>query len=262
MEVKGEAYQSHSVFTDLEQYIDFYEKLSFSVFSFITSGTKAIANIDSYAYLSMQGTLESIRTILLDGRINDAYALLRKYYDSAIINIYTNLYLDEHFSIENFIVEKIQNWLTGKARLPENKAMLKYIKNSRNVTPVTSILLSDGRYKGIRDRCNDHTHYNFYQHVLLNDTKISLPNRLQHLKVFRNDVRGLVILHLAFIFFLKDVYMTSSDYLDALECGMQPEADSQYWVAPFVQKFFDDIVTPYRPEVTTLIKNSSAMQLK
>ena len=38
--------------------------------------------------------------------------------------------------------------------------------------------------------------------------------------------------------------MMSSDYLDALECNMQPEADSQYWVAPFVQEIFDDIVTP------------------
>ena len=267
MEVKGEAYQSHSVFTDLERYIDFYESLSMSIFPFITMGTKAIANIDSYTYSSMQGTLESIRTILLDGRINDAYALLRKYYDSAEINIYTNLYLSEHFHIENiiakknFIVEEIQKWLTGKVKLPPNKAMRDYIMNSRRLKPVNSTLLSDDHYKGIRDRCNEHTHYNFYEHVLLNDNKISLPNRLQHLEVFRNDVRNLFILHLAFIFFLNEVYMMSSNYLDALECNMQPEAESQYWVAPFVQKAFDDIITPYRPEITTLIKNTSAMQL-
>ena len=264
MEVKGEAYQSHSVFTDLERYIDFYESLSMSIFPFITMGTKAIANIDSYTYSSTQGTLESIRTILLDGRINDAYALLRKYYDSVIINIYTNLYLSEHFSLENFenfIIEEIQKWLTEKVQLPRSRVMLDYIRNSRKVMPVTSILLSDGRYKGIRDRCNAHTHYNFYEHVLLNDNKISLPNRLQHLEVFRNDARDLFILHLAFIFFLNEVYMMSSNYLDALECNMQPEAESQYWVAPFVQKAFDDIVTPYRPKITTLIKNTSAMQL-
>lgn len=266
MEVESEAYQSHRIFTDLKLYIDFYESLSMSVFLFITMGTKAIANIDSYTYSSMQGTLESIRTLLLNGRINDAYALLRKYYDSVIINIYTNLYLDEHFSmdqlkVDNFIVEKIQNWLSEKVPLPRNKDMHEYIRHSRKVTPVTSALLSDGRYKSIRDRCNDHTHYNYYQLVLLNDNKISLPNRLQYLALCRNDIRDIVILHLAFIFYIKDVYMMSSDYLDALECNMQPEPDSQYWVAPFIQKFFDNIVTPYRPEVTNLIKNASDMQL-
>ncbi len=261
MKVKSEDYQSHSVFKELERYIDFYDMFSFSVFSFATSGTKAIVNIDSYAYSSMQGTLDSIRRILLEGRINDAYALLRKYYDSIIINIYTNLYLEEHFSIENFIVEKIQKWLNGKVKLPHNKDMSEYILQSQTLKPVTSILLSDDHYKHIRDRCNDHTHYNFYQYVLLNDNEISIPTRLQYLELFRKDVRDLVILHLGLIFYLKDVYMSSSDYLDALECGIQPEADSQYWVATFVQEIFDEIVTPYRPEVTTLIKNSSEMQL-
>ena len=43
--------------------------------------------------------------------MNDAYTLLRKYYDAAIINIYTNLYLEDNFSIENFVVDKIENWL-------------------------------------------------------------------------------------------------------------------------------------------------------
>src|SRR3546814_13983086 len=85
-----------------------------SVFSFATMGTKAIGNIYTYVYSSMQGTVVSMRTILLTGRINDAYALLRKYYDSTVINVYSNLYLKKNFSIENFIVEKINNWIQGK----------------------------------------------------------------------------------------------------------------------------------------------------
>jgi hypothetical protein len=76
-------YQSYPVFSELDRYIAFYELLAHSVFQFVSMGTKAICNIDSYVFSSIQGTLTSIRTILRDGRINDAYALLRKYYDSA-----------------------------------------------------------------------------------------------------------------------------------------------------------------------------------
>lgn len=55
--------------------------------------------------------------------------------------------------------------------------------------------------------------------------------------------------------------MVSSDYLDALEADMRPEEGSQYWVAPFVQKMFDDLITPARPELTALLKSNTSMQL-
>src|SRR3546814_13499530 len=94
-----------------------------SVFSFATMGTKAIGNIYTYVYSSMQGTVVAMRTILLTGRINVAYALLRKYYDSTVINVYSNLYLKKNFSIENFIFEKINNWPHGKEKLTEYRIM-------------------------------------------------------------------------------------------------------------------------------------------
>ena len=261
MQVNSEAYQSHSVFADLTRYIYFYKRLTMSIFLFPTMGTKSVANIDSYTYSSMHGTLESIQTILLSGRINDAYCLLRKYYDSAVIDIYTKLYLDEHFSIQNFIVEEIQRWLAGKVQLPQYGTMVEYIAKAQMANPITSILSSDNRYKAIRDRCNAHTHYKFYQHVLLNDNEVSLPSRMRWLDAFRADAQDLLVMHLGYVFFLKDHYMMSSDYTDALECGMQPESDSQYWVAPFVQEIFDEVITPRRAKITATIKCSSAMQL-
>jgi hypothetical protein len=55
--------------------------------------------------------------------------------------------------------------------------------------------------------------------------------------------------------------MMASAYMDALEFGMRPEKDSQYLVAPFVQEFFDAVITPCRPDVATTIKVHSAMRL-
>lgn len=261
MQVMDETYQGHRVFAELERYMEFYGQLSMSVFSFATMGTKAICNIDTYVYSSMQGTFESMRTILLAGRINDAYTLLRKYHDSVIINVYSNLYLLDNFNIENFIVEKINNWLQGKEKLPEYRVMSQYIRTSDALKPINSVFGIDDRYKRIRDRCNDHTHYNFYRHAMLNDNKVHIENRGWWLDRFSSDVRDLFILHLGYIFFLNGHYMMSSDHMDALECGMQPEEDSQYWVAPFIQEVFDELITPRRPDVTFAIKTSSAMQL-
>lgn len=257
----NEEYKKHHVFSVLEYCTHFYESLSWSVFGFCSTGTNAIYNIDSYVFSSIRGTLESMLVILRYGRINDAYALLRKYYDSAIINVYSNLYLEDHVSIENFIVDKIDNWLKGKDQLPEYRVMSNYIRKSEKVAAINNHLYTNDRYKTIRERCNDHTHYNFFYNVLLNDNEVYLEHRLKVLDAFSADVRDVFILHLAYLFFLKDHYMTSSDYVDALECGMTPVVDSQYWVSPFVQAVFDDIISKQRPDIAATIKQYSCMQL-
>ncbi|RPI79678.1 MAG: hypothetical protein EHM45_01990 [Desulfobacteraceae bacterium] len=261
MMVSDEEFQKHAVFADLERYGAFYESLAHSVFPFVSVGTRAICNIDSYVFSSIQGTLASIHAILQDGRINDAYALLRKYYDSAIINIYTGLYLKDHVSIENFIVTQIDKWLQGKDQLPEFRIMSQYIRGSQRAAPITGLLFSDDRYKRLRDRCNDHTHYNFYRNVLLNDKEIVLEGRRQALEEFSNDLRDVLILHLSYLFFANGHYMISSDHIDCLECGMTPEPDSQYWVAFFVQEMFDQTIKKSRPDIATMIKQHSLMHL-
>ncbi len=132
MDTFGKEYQEHTIFTDLVNYYEFYKGISFTVMGFITSGTKSFMNIDTYVFSSMQGTIDSIRTLLKSGRINDAYSLLRKYYDSTIINIYCSLYLQDNVSLDNFIVEKIDNWLNAKEQLPEYRIMSDYVKNPTN----------------------------------------------------------------------------------------------------------------------------------
>lgn len=261
MMVDDPRYLNHAVFGELDRLIAFYDQLAHSMFLWVSPGTSALCNIDSYVYSSIRGTLASICSILREGQINDAYAFLRKYYDSAIINVYSILYLDDHFSIDNFIVERIDNWLKGKSRLPEYKEMMKYIRSAPAVAPITAALSADDRYLRIRDRCNDHTHYNFYSHVLLNDGQIRLTGRGKALDQLAADVQDVFILHLAYLFYAKQNYMASSDYVDYLESGMTPEPDSQYWVAPFIQEAFDQTVAKHRPDVAATVKSQTSMHL-
>ncbi len=255
-------YLEHPVCEQLLKYAEFYRNLAFSVMGFSSMGTRALINIDTYVYSSMQGTLESIRDILEKGRINDAYALLRKYYDAAIINIYTNLYLEETFCVDNFVVEKIDNWMTGKEQLPDIRSMNNYIQKSGKVTNIYKLLHKDKRYAELRDRCNDHTHYNYYSNVLLNDSEIYLKNRVSILNRFSEDLEDIFIFHLSYLFYIKDHYMMASEYIDCLDCGLEPEPDSLYWVAPFIQEIFDSVIKKNRMDLVTEIKSKTAMMLE
>lgn len=261
MQVTDKAFREHRVFAELQRQSEFYGKLALSVLSFVTMGTKAACNIDTYVYSSMQGTGLSMKAILLAGHINDAYALLRKYHDSIIVNVYSNLYLLENFRIESYRVDKIDGWLQGKERLPEYRVMSQYIRRSDRLQPINDVFGADDRYRRIRDRCNGHTHYNFYRYIMLNDSEIRIAGRDLWLSQFLEDVRDLFVLNLGYIFFLNNHYMMAGDYIDALECNMQPEENSQYRVAPFIQEVFDEVVTPRRPDVTATIKANSSMLL-
>ena len=257
----GKDYLEHYVFKQLEEYTDFYKSLSFSVINWISKGTKALLNLDTYTFYSIQGTINSIKDILIKGRINDSYALLRKYYDSTIINIYSNLFLSDHFSIDNFIVEQIDNWISGKESIPEYRVILKYIKDSSKLKPINDLLNKDDRYKKIRDRCNDNMHYNFYYNLLLNDNEIYNPNRIKYLDIFSKDIESLFIQHFTYLFYLNDHYMMSSDYIDSLDFGLTPEENSQYWVAPFIQEIFDSVIKINRSDIADEIKKHSQMKL-
>jgi hypothetical protein len=262
MMVRDQEYQDHIVFAELDRLMEFYEALSDSVFPWVSQGIHGtIGNIDSYLFSSICGTLKSISVVLRNGQINDAYALLRKYYDSTVINIYSNLYLEEHFGLANFVVEQIDNWLKGKAQLPEYRIMSQYIRASESVKAVTKVFDTDNRYRRLRARCNDHTHYNFYANVLLNDSDIHLPWRGRALNAMSEDLQDIFVFHFACLFDAKEHYMMSSDHRDYLECGLNPEPGSEYWVAPFIQKAFDEVIAKHRPDIATTLKQRTRMHL-
>lgn len=258
----GKEYLNHVVFYEIDEYIEFYESLSFSTMNWISMGTTSAINLDTYVFSSLNGTLESIKVILKMGRINDAFALLRKYYDATLINIYSNLFLEDNLNLENRIVKQIEEWKNGIETIPNYRIISNYIKNSPKLKPVTALLQKDNRYKKIRDRCNDHVHYNFYQNLLYNDNAIYVKNRVVQLEYLSNDLKNLFIQHISYLFYLKDNYMMSSDYIDSLEIGLEPEEGSQYFVAPFVQNMFNDVMKKSRPDIVALIKQNTSMELR
>jgi hypothetical protein len=262
----NDEYLKHGVFNDLKHYSEFYRSLSDSVMNWISMGTSSIINIDTYVFTSIHGTIESIHDVLIKGRINDSYALLRKYYDSVIINLYSNLILKDKFSIENFIVQEIDGWLKGSKTMPSFEKMSKYILASSKLVEMNNLLYNGCKFKGsrfeeIRERCNQHTHYLFYDNLLLNDNEILNTKRPIAMDTFKNDILEIFTMHLFVLFYLNDHYMMSSDYQDSIDIGVPPVEGSQYEVAPFIQEIFDDCLKLKSSEAVNLIKNSSSMRL-
>jgi hypothetical protein len=213
----------------------------------------------------MQGTLESIRTVLEKGRLNDGFALLRKYYDSVMINIYAMLFLNDEENIiaDNFFIEnKISNWLEDKEPLPGFGKIKQYILRSDKLKVINDLLYKDTKYSKVRERCNGNTHYNYFYYVILNDNEAYIEKRIGILSTLSADLQSLFILHFVSIFTINDHYMASPDYIDYLDMGEIPPEDSQYWVSPFIQEAFDNVIKPNRPDLAAEIIGKTCMQLR
>ena len=262
-----ESLRTHAVFDDLAYLKTFYDHLSTDVFQWGRSGVHAIGNIDSYLYSSTAGTLDSIAIVLGNARIADAYTLLRRFQDSAVLNLYVDELSDEwekSLSMDNFSLKglkTVEEWMKGKTPIPEYRVMSQKIRQSPRLLPLTDLLYSDDRYKELRERCNSHAHFNFYQNVLVNDNDIHLPQRTQLFERIRVDVIDLALLHMSYVFFAMPHYLMSRDHIDCREIGMEPDEGSEYWVAPYLQEFFDRYFKPCRPDLAKLILESTAMQL-
>ena len=255
-------YYSHALFTSLERYMEFYENLSDLIMGFTTKRLeKLVINLDTYLCMSIRGTLDSIRMTVHEGHINDGFALVRKYYDLVILSLYFDQYLNDSSDEDADAIIQIENWLSGKKRLPDYEYMKNQLKSSKRLEPIfTKLLETDGRYKAIRRRSNNHMHHNFFYYTLLNDRDMYI-DRKRSLDLLNADVTDLFVLHLTCVFFTNEHYMRSSDYIDHLECGMTPNPDSIYWVEPFVQTIYDEVLNKRRPDVCAVIKKNTSMNL-
>ena len=250
--------ENHPIIENLQLYSKFYESWSYLVIKFVPLGTKAIFHFDTYIFGSMQATLDSISLLIQNGKTNDAYALLRKFHDLAMIDVYINLKLEQELAIESLIVTEIQNWLEGKGSMPEFKDIRHYIAQS-SLQPIQAAL-SQFDYLNIRIRCNDHMHYNYFSNLLMN-TEAHNPKELELINTFMTDIKYIVLQHISFMFYLLPHFMASSDYTDYMDMGMTPPEGCEYEVAPFIHQIFTDLILQESPKIAELIKKSTNMRL-
>lgn len=115
-----EKYLTHTVFKKIEYIKEFYDLLSYGCLSFVPLGVLNIFNYASYIYLAIQNSLESLKVILTNGAINDAYVLVRKLFDDILVDIYINvLRIDKYdFKGSDLTVKEVDEWLKSKYRIP------------------------------------------------------------------------------------------------------------------------------------------------
>ena len=154
--------------------------------------------------------------------------------------------LKDKFSIDNFFVEEVNEWIQGKHRIPKIEKILKCLEKSEKTKDLYPLFGWDTYLKKNRELLDDSVHSNRFQQMLLNCNDVYIENRERHLKNCEIILNQLFLLHLSFIFHLNPQYLMASDYMDHLEMKMTPPAGSENWIARFAQEAFNKVIKPHK----------------
>ncbi|AFJ07969.1 hypothetical protein PI172_1216 [Prevotella intermedia] len=259
--ILSKEYINHPVFEEIKYMMDFYESVSYTCYFFFPSGTSCIMNYVSDIYIALEGTLDSIQTLLKIGRINDVLVLVRKLFDDVLTEIYIDVIRKENPNWEkSLIVKDVDTWLKGKYRVPSIKKILAKLKNSETTQKLYPFFGWETYLKANRELLDDSVHSNRYQLFLLNCNSLHLENRIRFLQNVLIFLKQIMMIHLAFIFYLNPHYLMASDYVDYMDIGLTPPKGSESWIAPYAQKAFDKYIKPY-PNLATFIKQECYLQI-
>lgn len=239
------------------------------------SRNKGILELRGESISAVENTVKSIEFCCLMGHFADAYTLLRKYRDDVMQYLYItsvmasfrNMNEEEAIKYEAENKEELDAialWLKNELNVPEQRKLRKdyfdaskYKKNLMK-NPTVKILFQkylEGLWKKVDRVLNDYVHTNGRGYVLQNYGRGEkyLNKRKQLIMVLR-EITSILIAVLAFI----DPYqLRSSDYVDALDMGLEPDPDSVTWVMPGVVNHIDKYFPKIHPDLIDFIEENN-----
>lgn len=259
---QSESYQNHPVFDEIKYMMNFYESVSDTCMRYIPQGAPGFMNYATYIYLALKGTLDSIQLTLKEGRITDAFTLVRKLFDDVLVEIYIDVTRKEQFDFENnFYVQDVEEWIRGKHRIPKLEKLLKILKESPSTRDIYPFFGWDTYLKKNRELLDDNVHSNRFRGILLNCNEVIVENREQELQNISIVLKQIFLIHLAFIFHLNDHYFMASDYIDYMDMGMEPPEGCTEWIASYAQEAFDKYIKPHT-KLAEFIKSESGLKIE
>ena len=287
---------------DIDFLADFFSGLSGLVFfngrtiSFFIGSEQFILNtalIDSSSQ-----TLKSIKLCCSIGSFSDANTLIRKLRDDLIQYIYVlniislrkpfleesvgKIRIDDPEEFANSILnlkfnnvitddeQAVKGWFKNSVsdlpkpikRKLEFENYMNVLKQNDNIKHILIEYNLQEYWGNLRKRLNNYVHNNglsFPTHNSISAYDKDLPIHLKNINIRTSYISSIFLVLLLMI---ESSLISSTDYIDHLDCDMQPPEDSQYFVASFVQDFIDKKVATIHPELKQYLKDNNINGMK
>lgn len=281
-------------FSGLSELIFFNGRI-ISFFSGKGAYTLTTSLIDSSAQ-----TLKSIKLCCSIGSFSDANTLIRKLRDDLMQYVYIlnvinlrkpfteesvkELKVDSPENLENsFLNLQFNNILTEDEQAlvawfsntvsdlsrPVKKKLefenyMKVLKQNECISQILTEYNLQEYWEILRKKLNDYVHNNGENFSAQNFVSADSKHLGIQFKNINIRVSYISSFFLVLLLMIDSSLISSTDYIDHLDCDLEPPEGSQYSIAGFIQNFIDDKVSKLHPELKLYLKenNNSGMRIE
>lgn len=288
--------------SEIDSLIDFFENFSGLMFfngriiSFISD--KNIYALNTNLIDSSVQTLRSIKLCCSIGSFSDANTLIRKLRDDLIQYVYIlnivklrqpfveddlkNIKFDNPENFANSLLDiklsdnltddekAISAWLNNTVsdltghlkRKLEFKNYMKILKQNRHIIQILKKYKLEKYWESLRSRLNDYVHNNGTKFSTYNLIKANDKNLKIHLNNINIRTSYISSFFITLLLMIDSSLISSTDYIDHIECDLDPPDNSQYYIASFIQNFIDTKVSKLHPELKQFLKDNDNYGMK
>ena len=212
---------------------------------------------------SLELTTGNIINCCKSACLADANTLLRKYRDDMFFYLYLSLYNHELLCEQpvEHMKEHIVKWINNELSGININFILKSISLSTCLKNAVAKYNLKETFSKIGKRLNNYVHgngYIYYNQNILSYSEKELENILQTLV---DDIKYITITFVFLLFLCSPSSFMSNDYIDYLEFNETPIEGSQYWIAPFAEKFIKDNLELIDDNCYQYLKDNTSMDL-
>lgn len=247
---------------------------------------------------SSSQTLRSIKLCCSIGSFSDANTLIRKFRDDLLLYVYILSIIDTRKpfieeDIKNLNIENPEEFVDSFSKIRINSIMtddekavtawfsntvsdiskslrrklefenyMKIIKQNPQISQIIEQYNLQNYWETLRKRLNDYVHNNGVRFSLHNSIRVNDKNLDVHLKNINTRTFYIASFFIVVLLMVDSSLIASTDYIDHLDCNLEPPEDSQYFVASFIQHFIDTRITRLHPEIKQYLIDNNNFKMK
>lgn len=194
--------------------------------------------------ISIELTVGNIISCCENACVADANTLLRKFRDDLFFYLYIVVF-DSRQKLEmpsdiQKMRKNISRWIQNDLNNLSIQEVLKVVGKSPQLRDVIAIYQLQKSFDAIGERLNNFVHGNGYAYYNRNIMEYKDNELFGYLKTLSDDMKYVTMSFLFLLILCSPLSIMATDYIDYLEFGETPPEDSQYWVAPFIEKFISE----------------------
>ena len=156
---------------------------------------------------------------------------------------------------------QIGSWLKNDMSDMTINKVLKAIASSLSLTDAVNTYNLKASFDEMRKKLNNYVHSNGYWYYNQNANAYECSALASEMVSIAGDAKYITVVFLLLLILCSPLSVMSEDYIDFLECNETPPEGSQYWVAPFIQKFIRENLSMIDKNCIEYLKAHSNMEV-